>query len=100
MALDHFWLGVGPGNYEANYDKYFLPGWPFALGHAHNFYINTFAEMGIVGLIAFVAFTVTIFVRISHAIRQAGLGAGAAGRPAKPLMDTSHDTLRRGLCLG
>jgi O-antigen ligase len=84
MALDHPWLGVGPGNFEANYDNYYLPGWPFALGHAHNFYLNTFAEMGIVGLLAFVGLTVTIFVRISHAIRVSAAGP----------------SLRRGLCLG
>lgn len=74
MALDHPLLGVGIGNYESAYENYYLPGWPFALGHAHNLYLNTFAETGIVGLTAFLAFTATIFVRIAQGIRRSAEG--------------------------
>src|SRR5581483_8777938 len=52
MFLDHPILGVGAGNYAAAYPDYFLPGWPDPLGHAHNYYLNTAAEMGVIGLAA------------------------------------------------
>jgi O-antigen ligase len=49
MFLDQPWFGVGAGNYPDAYARYFIPGWPEALGHAHNYYLNTLAEMGLVG---------------------------------------------------
>lgn len=52
MFLDHPFLGVGPGNYPAVYDQYFLPGWRDPLGHAHNYYLNMAAEAGLLGLFA------------------------------------------------
>lgn len=69
IAMDHPLVGVGPGNYEAAYGRYFLPGWPYALGHAHNVYINTFAEMGLVGLAALLVFLAILFVRIGQGVR-------------------------------
>jgi O-antigen ligase len=52
MFLDHPWLGLGPGNYGTAYERYFLPGWLDPLGHAHNYYLNLAAEVGLVGLSA------------------------------------------------
>jgi putative inorganic carbon (HCO3(-)) transporter len=49
MFMDHPWLGVGAGNYAQAYPFYFVPGWPEALGHAHNYYLNILAELGVVG---------------------------------------------------
>ena len=49
------WLGIGPGNYAAVYPAVRLPLWEEALGHAHNLYLNTLAESGLIGLTAFVA---------------------------------------------
>ncbi len=48
------WLGVGPGNYAVVYDSVRLPQWTEALGHAHNIYLNTLAESGMIGLMGFV----------------------------------------------
>jgi O-antigen ligase len=73
MALDHPLVGVGPGNYEAVYPRYYLGDWLEPLGHAHNYYINTFAETGIIGLVAFLGFLATMFVRLVSAIRQPGM---------------------------
>ena len=53
MWTDHPWLGVGIGNYEVRYAQYALPLWPTPLGHAHNYYLNTGAEAGIVGLLSY-----------------------------------------------
>lgn len=47
------WLGVGPGNYAVVYDSVRLPQWTEALGHAHNIYLNTLAESGLIGLLGF-----------------------------------------------
>lgn len=47
------WLGVGPGNYATVYPTVRLPRWEEPLGHAHNLYLNTLAESGLVGLSAY-----------------------------------------------
>ena len=47
MFLDHPWLGVGAGNYGDAYPDYFVGPWPEALGHAHNYYLNMLAELGV-----------------------------------------------------
>lgn len=93
MAIDHPLVGVGPGNYEAAYPRYYLQGWIEPLGHAHNYYLNTFAELGIVGLAALLVFTVSVFVRLGQGIRRASTfrplllarpsgGAGSGLEPA------------------
>lgn len=56
MAEDQFWLGVGFGNYEPAYAAYALINWPDALGHAHNYYLNIFAETGVLGLTTYLFF--------------------------------------------
>ena len=50
------WLGVGFGNYAAAYAGSSLINWPYALGHAHNYYLNLLAELGVLGLLAYLAF--------------------------------------------
>jgi O-antigen ligase len=49
MFLDHPWLGVGAGNYAQAYPYYYVGSWIEPLGHAHNYYINMLAELGVVG---------------------------------------------------
>ena len=49
MFLDHPWLGVGAGNYAAAYPDYYVSSWVEALGHAHNYYLNMLAELGVIG---------------------------------------------------
>lgn len=49
------WLGVGFGNYAAAYPLFRLLPWENALGHAHNYYLNIFAETGIAGLVTYLA---------------------------------------------
>ena len=50
------WLGVGPGNYAHIYPSVALPRWNDPLGHAHNIYLNTLGETGIIGFGAFLLF--------------------------------------------
>lgn len=47
------WLGVGFGNYEVVYGQYRLMNWQEPLGHAHNYYLNVFAEAGIIGVLSY-----------------------------------------------
>jgi O-antigen ligase len=49
MFLDNPWLGVGAGNYAQAYPNYYVATWLDPLGHAHNYYINMLAELGVVG---------------------------------------------------
>ena len=49
MFLDHPWLGVGAGNYPDAYPTYAIGQWLEPLGHAHNYYLNMLAELGVVG---------------------------------------------------
>lgn len=56
MFEDHPWLGVGIGNYAVSYARYPQPHWYEPLGHAHNVFINFAAEIGTLGLAAFLLF--------------------------------------------
>jgi O-antigen ligase len=49
MFVDHTWLGVGAGNYAQAYPDYFIGSWREPLGHAHNYYLNILAELGVMG---------------------------------------------------
>jgi O-antigen ligase len=73
MWADRPWLGVGIGNYSVAYPAYALPLWPDPLGHAHNYYLNTGAETGILGLLAYVAFVgVALLLTWREAMRSTG----------------------------
>jgi O-antigen ligase len=61
MFLAHPWLGVGAGNYAQAYPDFYVGSWIEPLGHAHDYYINMLAELGVVGgglllLLLFLAF--------------------------------------------
>ena len=85
MWRDHLWLGVGIGNYEAAYDRYALPKWSLALGHAHNYYLNIAAEAGLLGLTAYLSLWGAAFWQIGWVAIRSGdcyitvLAAGAFG---------------------
>jgi O-antigen ligase len=64
------WLGVGFGNYAAAYPEFRLYIWDNALGHAHNYYLNIFAETGAIGFIAYLALWATVFVVAIKLVRQ------------------------------
>ncbi|HQZ22705.1 MAG TPA: O-antigen ligase family protein [Thermoflexales bacterium] len=69
------WTGVGFGNYEAAYDQYRLINWPIALAHAHNYYINIWAETGLFGLMTYLAFWMCVFVVTWRTARNPSAGA-------------------------
>ncbi|MBI4318690.1 MAG: O-antigen ligase family protein [Chloroflexi bacterium] len=77
MYEDSPLLGVGIGNYVESYRDFSLPGWNQPKGHAHNFYLNVLAEMGIVGLLAYLLLLVCF---LGHAYRVVTRLAAPGGR--------------------
>ncbi len=69
MFLDHPLTGVGIGNYGTAYAPYHVTIFVNSLDHAHNYYINTAAETGILGLITFILFLLAMFVAGGRAYR-------------------------------
>lgn len=69
MFITHPFTGVGIGNYPDAYPKYYITIFVNSLGHAHDYYINTAAETGIIGLIAFLLFLIALFVAGTRAYR-------------------------------
>lgn len=65
------WLGWGAGNYPAAYPQFRLAGWKEDLGHAHNVFLNVAAEMGLVGLAAYLIFLVCALLVCWQAARSA-----------------------------
>jgi len=79
MAREHLWIGVGLGNYGPVYARYALLNWPNALGHAHMIYLNVLAETGVVGLLAYLLFWVSVIAATLRAIaRRTGPARGLA----------------------
>jgi len=84
MWRDRPWLGVGIGNYEPVYARYALPLWPYALGHAHNYYLNMAAEAGVLGLMAYLVLWGAALVGAWRAARRSsgwywGIALGVLG---------------------
>ncbi len=60
MGRANFWFGVGFGNFETAYPQYNLLNWQLALGHAHNYYLNVFAEAGMIGLVSYLGLWISV----------------------------------------
>lgn len=69
MLRDEILLGVGFGNYADAYAQYALINWPDPLGHAHNYYINLLAEVGVVGLATYLFFWTAVFWQTIRLLR-------------------------------
>lgn len=50
MWQDHFWLGVGPGHYDLRFRTYRPTLVQLQPDRAHNEYLNTLADWGVIGL--------------------------------------------------
>jgi O-antigen ligase len=67
MFVEEPLLGVGPGNYPAVYEQYYIRPWREPLGHAHNYYLNMAAEAGLPGLFALL---VVLFLAFRTLLRR------------------------------
>jgi O-antigen ligase len=77
MWRDHFWLGVGFGNYAVIYPVYAVGRWLDPLGHAHNYLLNIGAEAGLTGITAYLIFWILTF-RVSFLALQRSDGFNRA----------------------
>ena len=98
MFNDRPWLGVGIGNYEPVYPAYALQGWPLALGHAHNYYLNIAAEAGLIGLTAYLVLWGAAFWQALKVIRASrgywrGVAVGILGVLTHLLVHNFFDNL-------
>jgi len=62
MWRDNLWLGVGFGNYAVVYPAYAVGRWLDPLGHAHNYLFNIGAETGLVGVVGYLIFWISVFI--------------------------------------
>lgn len=71
MIADHPLFGVGPGGYTAIIASYKPPHFfELSISHAHNDYLEFFAESGLIGMILLVAVALHIFLPVFRSIRQ------------------------------
>ncbi|MCC7367569.1 MAG: O-antigen ligase family protein [Chloroflexi bacterium] len=79
ILRDYPFLGVGPGNYPTAYERYYIPPWREALGHAHNYYLNMAAEAGIPGMLALLLVLGMAFRGLKRRIQATSPSALARG---------------------
>lgn len=75
-------LGVGTGNFNVAYEDYFVAPWAISQGHAHNYYIHTLAETGLLGLIGYLTLLGAVAREAIHSravMRGTAWGAAAVG---------------------
>jgi len=73
------WLGVGTGQYPVVYERVAIPRWNEALGHAHNYYVHTLAEGGLVALASYLLMMVGATVAVARrALKGSGWSRGVA----------------------
>lgn len=63
MIADNTWWGIGLGNYEEKYldyaPKLFHPPMEWRMLHAHNLFLHTWVELGLVGLLSLMAIIIS-----------------------------------------
>ena len=93
MVTRYPWTGVGPGNYSLAYTTppraaerpMNVRPWYVSRGHAHNYYLHSAAETGLIGLAAYGLLIGAVLVQAVRACRTAttwlwrGVAAGGAG---------------------
>ncbi len=64
-------LGVGPGNFTPAYPDFAIPPWLISQGHAHNYYLHSAAEGGVVGAIAYLVLLAALVRLCVRAVQRA-----------------------------
>lgn len=100
MARDHSWFGVGPDNFLYAYRSYYLlpAAWQEPnLNHPHNWVLDWWTRLGLVGLALASGWFCTIAYRLWQAIWRGqaavlalGILAAMAGALAHGLIDASY----------
>ena len=87
MWRDHFWLGVGPGHFDDRFPFYRPPDVQLRPGHAHNDYLNTLADWGVVGTALILSVWVLLYAGVRRTWKfvnrtQGDLGGKSGNRSA------------------
>lgn len=69
MFMSKPWLGVGLGTFMFNFKKFVSPDFPY-VAYAHNCYLQMAAEIGIVGLAAFLLILILFFYNGIRALNK------------------------------
>ncbi len=79
MFADHFWLGVGVGNWDAAYPDYAIGIWDASLGHAHNVLFHYAAVAGVFGAISYLWLWLgTLWRAFRASLQRSGLNKALA----------------------
>ncbi len=79
MFADHFWLGVGVGNWDAVYPDYAIGIWEASLGHAHNVLFHYAAVAGVFGAASYLWLWLgTLWQAFRAGLRRSGLDKALA----------------------
>lgn len=62
MLKDHFWFGVGPGNFSRVYPSYSIPGYEM-FRTPHSTYLNLISGWGVVGGLLFFGWIAWVMIR-------------------------------------
>lgn len=76
------WLGFGPGTFPSAYGRYQIAGYT---RHAHQIFLQTLAESGVVGLLAFLALVGALIRHGLRLLRHARAATGPEGPPRAAL---------------
>ncbi len=86
MWKDHLWTGVGPGHFDIRLPNYRTREVQVHPQYAHNDYLNTLSDWGIIGGILVLAFLITFYLgalqAAKHLRRKAESGEGRSNRLA------------------
>ena len=74
MWRDHFWIGVGPGHYDAVWRTYRPASVQLRPERAHNDYLNTLADWGVIGAALITAALFTLGAGIVNAWKNVRRG--------------------------
>ena len=71
MFLSSPLVGVGIGNFNVLFARFGVQGWPISAGHAHNYYLHSLAETGLVGTTFYLAMLIVAVAVGISALRRA-----------------------------
>lgn len=72
IFLDNMLLGTGPGDLAREYEKHMPRGAEVIYGHMHNTFLHIAATRGIIGLLAFLWFALSVYRMLAAALRMDG----------------------------
>jgi O-antigen ligase len=76
---DHFWIGVGPAHFDYRFPNYRPEEIQARPGYAHNDYLNTLADWGVVGAALIAASVALLFWGVFKTWKFVGREQGALG---------------------